>query len=80
MESSRLVGTLSLSTALARRTVLDVAVFDLLQYLWPDVGVAVFVGLDGGGPDVDDLGEAAGWGHFVAGMCSFLNMYSEGWL
>lgn len=78
MESSRLVGILSLSTALARRTVLDVAVFDLLQYLWPDVGVAVFVGLDGGGLEVHDLGEAAGWGHFVTGMCSFLNMYFRG--
>lgn len=41
---------------------------DLLQDLGPDGCVAGFVGVHGGGFEVDDLGDAAGWRHFRAVM------------
>lgn len=46
------------------RTVSDIALLDLLQDFGPYVRVAFFVGRDGGGLQMDDLRDAANWGHF----------------
>lgn len=44
-------------------TISDVAVLDLLEDFGPDSCVAGFIGVNGCGFEVDDLGDATGW-HF----------------
>lgn len=46
------------------RTITNIAFLDLTQDFGPDGCMASFVGVDGGGFEVDDLGNAAGW-HFL---------------
>lgn len=47
------------------RTIDNVAVFDLLQDLGPDVGVAFLVRLYSRGLEVDNLSNASDWRHCV---------------
>lgn len=47
------------------RTITNIAFLDLTQDFGPDGCMAGFVGVDSGGFEVDDLGNAAGWHFFL---------------
>lgn len=52
---------------MSEHTIPDITLFNLPQNFGPDIRMTGFVRLDGGGFDVDYLGDSAGWAHFAGG-------------
>lgn len=57
-------------------TISGIALLDLLEDFRPDGCVALFVGIDGGGLKVDDLGNAARGRHILLFEYFFLVLFS----